>query len=152
MPTAPTACVSGIASGQIEVKYTLYGDTNLDGTVNSVDFGNLAANFGQSGKVWDQGDFNYDGTVNSIDFGLLAANFGKSVGSNADMASAADWAALDAFAAANGLMADVPEPASLACLGICSMTFLGRRQRRHRITPFRIRPEQALQTAWPTAV
>ena len=24
----------------------------LDGTVNSVDFGNLAANFGKSGKVW----------------------------------------------------------------------------------------------------
>ena len=59
----------------------------------------MAANFGKSGKVWDQGDFDYDGVVNSIDFGLLAGNFGKSVGSNADVASAADWAALDAFAA-----------------------------------------------------
>ena len=77
--------ISGITSGQLEVKYTLYGDANLDGSVNSIDFGDMAANFGKSGKVWDQGDFNYDGAVNSIDFGLLAGNFGKSVGGNADV-------------------------------------------------------------------
>ncbi|HEX4056437.1 MAG TPA: hypothetical protein VHX86_19420, partial [Tepidisphaeraceae bacterium] len=70
--------ISGITSGQLEVKYTLYGDANLDGAVNSIDFGDMAANFGKSGKVWDQGDFNYDGVVNSVDFGLLAGNFGKS--------------------------------------------------------------------------
>jgi beta-glucanase (GH16 family) len=70
--------VAGLASGQIEILYTLYGDTNLDGTVNSVDFGAMAANFGKSGKTWDEGDFNYDGTVNSIDFGLLAGDFGQS--------------------------------------------------------------------------
>ena len=70
---------AGLSSNQIEIKYTLYGDTNLDGTVNSVDFGTMAANFGKSGKAWDEGDFNYDGTVNSVDFGLLAGNFGKSI-------------------------------------------------------------------------
>ena len=43
-----------LASGTIEIKYTLYGDTNLDGSVNSIDFGNLATNFGKSGKVWDR--------------------------------------------------------------------------------------------------
>ena len=79
--------VSGITSGQLEVKYTLYGDANLDGSVNSIDFGDMAANFGKSGKVWDQGDFNYDGVVNSVDFGLLAGNFGKSAGSSADVAT-----------------------------------------------------------------
>ncbi|HEX4054882.1 MAG TPA: PEP-CTERM sorting domain-containing protein, partial [Tepidisphaeraceae bacterium] len=96
---------------------------------NSIDFGDMAANFGKSGKVWDQGDFNYDGAVNSIDFGLLAGNFGKSVGGNADV-TAADWAALDAFAAANGLTAEVPEPAttSLAAVGLIGV--LARRRRR----------------------
>jgi hypothetical protein len=74
---------AGLSADQIEIKYTLYGDANLDGTVNSTDFGSLSANFGKSAKVWDQGDFNYDGVVNSVDFGLLASNFGKS-------ASAAD--------------------------------------------------------------
>ncbi|HEX4055732.1 MAG TPA: trypsin-like serine protease [Tepidisphaeraceae bacterium] len=124
--------ISGISSRQIEVKYTLYGDANLDGTVNSVDFGSLAANFGKSAKVWDQGDFDYDGTVNSIDFGLLAGNFGKSAGGNADVASTADWAALDAFAAANGLMADVPEPVSG---GVCALAVVGFLLRRRRILP-----------------
>jgi autotransporter-associated beta strand protein len=120
--------ISGITSGQLEVKYTLYGDANLDGSVNSIDFGNMAANFGKSGKVWDQGDFNYDGVVNSIDFGLLAGNFGKSVGGNADVTSA-DWAALDAFASANGLMADVPEPATTGLLALGIVGVLTRRRR-----------------------
>ncbi len=74
--------VSGLASGQIEVLYTLYGDANLDGKVDSADFGILADNYGASGAVWDQGDFNYDGKVDSADFGLLALNYGNSGNSN----------------------------------------------------------------------
>jgi autotransporter-associated beta strand protein len=120
---------AGLASDQIEIAYTLYGDTNLDGAVNSIDFGNLAANFGKSGKIWGLGDFNYDGTVNSLDFGLLAGNFGKSVGSAADVAGSADWAALDAFAAANGLLAEVPEPGAFALFLVGAAAMLTRRQR-----------------------
>jgi hypothetical protein len=123
--------ISGITSGQIEVKYTLYGDTNLDGSVNSVDFGNLAANFGKSGKVWDQGDFDYNGTVNSVDFGLLAGNFGKSLGAAGAVASA-DWAALDAFATANGLMSEVPEPTAAGMLLATTAGICLRRRRKTR--------------------
>jgi autotransporter-associated beta strand protein len=122
--------IAGVISGQIEVMYTLYGDTNLDGTVNSIDFGNLAANFGKSGKIWDQGDFNYDGTVNSVDFGLLAGNFGKSLGSAGDAVTASDWAALDAFASENGLTAEVPEPASVGLILFAGVGALARRRRR----------------------
>jgi autotransporter-associated beta strand protein len=121
---------ANLSSGAIEIKYTLLGDTNLDGAVNSIDFGTLAANFGKSGKVWDQGDFNYDGTINSLDFGFLAGNFGKSLGSAGDTVAAADWAALDAFAKANGLMADVPEPASVAFGAFGACVLLSRRRRR----------------------
>jgi hypothetical protein len=46
--------VSGLASGQIEVKYTLLGDANLDGTVNGSDFSILAGNFGLGYTNWDQ--------------------------------------------------------------------------------------------------
>jgi hypothetical protein len=69
--------VSGLSSGQIEVKYTLLGDANLDGLVNAADFTILAANFNQPVTGWDQGDFNYDGLVNAADFTDLAANFNQ---------------------------------------------------------------------------
>jgi autotransporter-associated beta strand protein len=108
--------VSGLSSGQLEVKYTLYGDANLDGVVSGDDFTILVGNLGKSVSAWDQGDFNYDGVVSGDDFTLLVGNLGKSA-TGADITlPAADLAAIDAFASANGLMADVPEP---------SPTFLG---------------------------
>jgi hypothetical protein len=59
------------------VKYTFYGDTNLDGTVNVVDFNKLAANFGQSPRRWAHGNFDYDADVDVADFNRLASNFGS---------------------------------------------------------------------------
>ena len=35
---------------EVEIKYTLYGDANVDGVAHGVDFGILPANFGTSGK------------------------------------------------------------------------------------------------------
>jgi hypothetical protein len=120
--------VAGLAPGQIEVAYTLLGDANLDGLVNSADFNILAANFNQSITGWDQGDFNYDGLVNSADFNALAANFNQGV---SGAASAGDMAALDAFAAANGLSmpTSVPEPASAALMVMAGLGILRRRRR-----------------------
>ena len=60
------------------VRHTLYGDTNLDRSVNLTDFNKLAANFGSAGG-WSQGNLNYDATVNLSDFNLLAGNFGASL-------------------------------------------------------------------------
>jgi chitinase len=68
--------VANLTSGEIEVAYTLYGDTNLDGTVNGSDFSSLAANFGLGVTNWDQGNFTHGSAVNGSDFSLLAANFG----------------------------------------------------------------------------
>ena len=121
--------VVGLSSGQVELKYTLLGDANLDGLVNAADFTILAANFNQPVTGWDQGDFNYDGLVNAADFTDLAANFNQSA-SGGDV-SGGDIAALDAFAAANGLLADVPEPASAAMMVMVGLGILGRRRRRN---------------------
>jgi autotransporter-associated beta strand protein len=121
---------AGLVSDQIEIKYTLAGDLNLDGEVNGTDFSILAANFGKNVIGWDQGDINYDGVVNGADFALLASNFGKTA-SGADIAlPASDWAALDSFAAAHGLLVDVPEPASATLLLLSSSGCLARRRRK----------------------
>jgi hypothetical protein len=64
------------------VRCTFSGDSNLDGTVNALDFNVLATNFGGSGKPWFNADFNFDGAVTSTDFNALAMNFGMTVPSS----------------------------------------------------------------------
>jgi prepilin-type processing-associated H-X9-DG protein/prepilin-type N-terminal cleavage/methylation domain-containing protein len=112
---------AGLASGTLEIAYTLLGDVDLNGTVNGIDFGILAANFNHDVSRWDQGDFNYDGIVNGIDFAALAANFNQAAGGAS---------ALDAFAAANGLLADVPEPTAGGLCAIAAIATLAHRRRR----------------------
>jgi hypothetical protein len=61
----------------VKVKFTYYGDSNLSGTVDSLDFNALLAGYGQTaGGKWSTGDFNYDDKVNTLDFNQLAGNFG----------------------------------------------------------------------------
>jgi autotransporter-associated beta strand protein len=121
---------AALPSGTIEVAYTLIGDADLNGTVNGIDFGILAANFNKTVTGWDKGDFDYNGIVNGIDFTALASNFNKAVSGAAVGGGALSDPALVAFAEANGLMADVPEPVSLGVLAIGTVGVLSRRRRR----------------------
>ena len=89
----------------------LMGDTNLDGTVNAVDFTALSQHFNGTGAVWMNGDFNNDGVVNAIDFNTLANNFGRKM-------------------TAPALGGVVPEP--MMGLGLITLTSLGCRSRRRR--------------------
>ncbi len=136
--------VSGLNSGTIELKYTLLGDANLDGTVNGSDFSILAANFGLGVTNWDQGNFLFSSSVNGSDFSALAANFGQG-DSGADVGvSVADIAALDVFAEANGLalpsIGVVPEPVSAGIVILSGLGMLALRRRRGRAG--RISPNQ----------
>jgi len=64
-----------MADGAAVVAWAAFGDTNLDGRVNSTDINMILA----GGKYqtattdgrWWEGDFNYDGRVNSTDINLL---------------------------------------------------------------------------------
>ncbi len=63
-----------VAGQSILVKYTYYGDANLDGQVDISDLGALATAW-QTSAVWSQGDFDYSGFVDISDLGKLATNW-----------------------------------------------------------------------------
>lgn len=63
------------------VRYTRYGDANLDGTVNFNDLLKLSQNYNTSGRNWSQGDFNHDGNVNFNDLLKLSQNYNQGIAS-----------------------------------------------------------------------
>jgi hypothetical protein len=106
------------ASGQVEVAFTLLGDSDLDGHVNVADLANLAGNFGKtSGQFWINGDFDYNGNVNVADLADLAGNFGKTLGGGGS--------AGESPAAATS----VPEPSALALMLLWPLAGLRRKPR-----------------------
>jgi len=121
---------AGLSSGQIEIMYTLLGDANLDGKVNGSDFTLMASNFNDSvTNGWDKGDFDYSDTVNGSDFVLLADNFNDFASQSA--ISSADLAAVDSFAASNGIsLTSVPEPGTISLGLLASAGLLARRRQR----------------------
>jgi hypothetical protein len=89
-----------VDANAVLIRYTYYGDTNLDGRVNLSDFGILKANYGHtSGGEWYNGDFNYDNRVNLGDFGKLKSSYGSAV--------------------INSGAASVPEPSTIVLLISC---------------------------------
>jgi autotransporter-associated beta strand protein len=85
-------------SSLFTIQAAYYGDADLNGKVNTIDFNALAGGFGSAGH-WTAGNFNYDLIVDSVDFNLLVSNYGK----NAPMAGST-----------LSLGAVVPEPTMLA--------------------------------------
>jgi autotransporter-associated beta strand protein len=115
-----------LANGTTEVRYTLLGDSDLDGQVNVADLANLAGNFGvTTGATWIQGDFDYNGSVNVADLADLAGNFGQTLPAGGTAASAA-------LSAGSSAATSVPEPAAAAIVAVVALaaTSLSRRQRR----------------------
>jgi subtilase family serine protease len=59
----------------ILVKYTYYGDANLDGKIDGTDYNRLDSGLLFAATGWANGDFNYDGTVNGTDYALIDNSF-----------------------------------------------------------------------------
>jgi hypothetical protein len=87
----------------------LDGDTTLDGHRNGFDTGPFLAGFAAGTGHWQNGDFTGDGLVNGFDTGhLLAGLAAGPPGSGSGLGSGS-----------------VPEPASLALLGLAAVGGLG---------------------------
>ncbi|MEM9753857.1 MAG: hypothetical protein AAF916_10815 [Planctomycetota bacterium] len=85
----------------------LYGDANLNGTVEQADLDAVLTNWGGSG-VWQTGDFNGNGTVEQADLDAVLTNWGSSLAPS-----------FEGFS--------IPEPAS--ALGLIGLAALRRRRR-----------------------
>lgn len=94
------------------------GDATLNGTTDVGDLAVLAANYNQSGKIWQTADFTGNGTVDVGDLAVLAANYNQSGGVNTPLNVTGTPGGAGAGAA-------VPEPASIAMLGLALLGGLG---------------------------
>ena len=63
-----------------QVRYTIAGDANLDGKVDSEDAVLLGRNYPALNTSWDRGDFNYDLKTDFNDAKLLQGNWKWGVG------------------------------------------------------------------------
>jgi len=120
----------GVASEDAGVllKYTYFGDTDLDGAISVEDFDRFVAGFsGEKSPAWASGDFDYSGSVNAADFSLLIDGFAGQ-GYSADL-----FAAVSDFARLNRLNVDlsaVPEPTAFAgIVGVAAACICLRRVR-----------------------
>jgi len=79
-PTGGQFAGESVDATAVLVRYTYYGDANLDGAVNFADLLVLAQNYNQTGRSWSEGDFDYDPAGQVTNFGdllKLAQNYNR---------------------------------------------------------------------------
>jgi hypothetical protein len=116
------------------VKYTYYGDTNLDGKVDGSDYSRIDAAY-LADKTnptaltgWFNGDFNYDGVVNGSDYTLIDNAFNNQ-GAAITESVASAGVEPSAQVAASVSTSAVPEPTTAGLIGVAAgIGLLGRRR------------------------
>ncbi len=76
-PEFNIAGLDPLTTTDVIIKYTYYGDADLNGTVDSDDYNLWLGGLGSS-DGWLFGDFDYSGLVDSDDFNLWLGNLGQS--------------------------------------------------------------------------
>jgi hypothetical protein len=111
--TAGTFEGAAVNAGDVEIKYTYYGDANLDGKVDASDYSRIDNGYLQQLTGWFNGDFNYDGVVNGSDYTLIDNAF------NSQGAAFANESTHITAEIAPASIAAVPEPTGLLPLVNC---------------------------------
>ena len=115
-----------VSAADVLARFTYYGDTNLDGSVNAADFTRIDVGFVNGRTGWLNGDFNYDGVVDGSDYSLADNAFNQQTGAiNPALALGGSL-----VAAPTAAVAAVPEPATVGVLAVVLAAGLGRRRRR----------------------
>ena len=110
-----------VMNSDVLVKYTYYGDANLDGKVDASDYSLIDSGYATHATGWYNGDFNYDGVINGSDYTLIDNAF------NTQGTAISDVIATPTSEVAGD--SAVPEPASLSVLSFALLSMLGRRRR-----------------------
>jgi autotransporter-associated beta strand protein len=126
---------SSTVAGDVLIKYTYYGDTDLSGVVDGTDYSRIdtayladVANPGTD-TGWYNGDFNYDGVINGSDYTLIDNAFNMQGSAITSLVASPDAS----FTTQVGGTSPVPEPGTLGLLAGGSLAMLGRRRVRRRM-------------------
>ena len=123
------------ANSDVLIKYTYYGDANLDGKVDGSDYSRIdSAMLNPQLTGWYNGDFNYDGVINGSDYTLLDNAFNTQSAIISDAIADPFATATAQIATTNPPIQAVPEPTSLAIAGLGIVTLLGRKPRQAHLT------------------
>jgi polygalacturonase len=83
--TAIVSSFDGVPVGiaDVLVKYTRFGDADLDGSVTAADYLAIDNGFNSGGTLsgWQNGDLNYDGQINGDDYTLIDNSYNSQVAS-----------------------------------------------------------------------
>jgi hypothetical protein len=98
-----------VTAESILLKYTYYGDIDMNGQVDADDLTVFANNFGRAaGATQVDGDIDFNGAVNADDLTIFANNFNKGVGNPLAVAT----------------VAAVPEPATILLASTAGLLLL----------------------------
>jgi fibronectin-binding autotransporter adhesin len=116
------------SGGDVLLKYSYFGDANLDGKVDGSDYSLIDAGYAGKGALtgWYNGDFNYDGVVDGSDYALIDNAFNNQTPSPA--AGSAALVAAVTKQVAGTTPAAVPEPASVFLIVLAAGTVARRRR------------------------
>jgi autotransporter-associated beta strand protein len=110
-----------VGTDDVLVKYTYFGDADLDGSVGTGDYFLIDNGFANNRTGWINGDFDYDGTIGTGDYFLI---------DNAFLGQGAPLVPASAGSSALSGVTAVPEPTMISMFGGLAAAGLIRRRRR----------------------